>query len=95
MLNVTTETLVRNLERCLWHVETPLANLAPVGKYLLSDLAQRHVKVVLTGEGALAETDLGAPPSSLPRRRADRAESDARRDGEARRPLLAASRNTE
>jgi asparagine synthase (glutamine-hydrolysing) len=52
MLEVTTETLLRNLERCLWHVETPLANLAPVGKYLLSDLAQRHVKVVLTGEGS-------------------------------------------
>jgi len=52
MLEVTTETLLRNLESCLWHVETPLGDLAPVGKYLLSDLAQRHVKVVLTGEGA-------------------------------------------
>jgi asparagine synthase (glutamine-hydrolysing) len=52
MLEVTTETLLRNLERCLWHVETPLGDLAPVGKYLLSDLAQRHVKVVLTGEGS-------------------------------------------
>ena len=52
VLEVTTETLLRNLERCLWHVETPLANLAPVGKYLLSELAQRYVKVVLTGEGA-------------------------------------------
>jgi asparagine synthase (glutamine-hydrolysing) len=51
VLEVTTETLLRNLERCLWHVETPLGDLAPVGKYLLSDLAQRHVKVVLTGEG--------------------------------------------
>jgi asparagine synthase (glutamine-hydrolysing) len=52
VLEVTTETLLRNLESCLWHVETPLGDLAPVGKYLLSDLAQRHVKVVLTGEGA-------------------------------------------
>ena len=52
VLEVTTETLLRNLERCLWHVETPLGDLAPVGKYLLSDLAQRHVKVVLTGEGS-------------------------------------------
>lgn len=34
------------------HVETPLGDLAPVGKHLLSDLAQRHVKVVLTGEGS-------------------------------------------
>ena len=52
VLEVTTEALLQNLERCLWHVETPLADLAPVGKYLLSDLAQRHVKVVLTGEGS-------------------------------------------
>ena len=44
--------LLRNLEGCLWHVETTLSDLAPVGKYLLSDLAQRHVKVVLTGEGS-------------------------------------------
>ncbi|MGB7948856.1 MAG: asparagine synthase (glutamine-hydrolyzing) [Candidatus Binatia bacterium] len=52
VLEVSTETLLRNLERCLWHVETPFGDLAPVGKYLLSDLAQRYVKVVLTGEGA-------------------------------------------
>ena len=52
VLEASTETLLRNLENCLWHVETPLGDLAPVGKYLLSQLAQRHVKVVLTGEGA-------------------------------------------
>jgi len=52
VLEAKTETLLRNLERCLWHVETPIGDLAPVGKYLLSELAQRHVKVVLTGEGS-------------------------------------------
>ncbi|HEY7217571.1 MAG TPA: asparagine synthase (glutamine-hydrolyzing) [Candidatus Binatia bacterium] len=52
VLEATTEALLQNLERCLWHVEAPLGDLAPVGKYLLSELAQRHVKVVLTGEGA-------------------------------------------
>ena len=52
VLEVTTETLLQNLEQCLWHVETPFGDLAPVGKYLLSDLAQKHVKVVLTGEGS-------------------------------------------
>jgi asparagine synthase (glutamine-hydrolysing) len=52
VLEVTTETLLRNIERCLWHIETPIGDLAPIGKYLLSDLAQRHVKVVLTGEGS-------------------------------------------
>jgi asparagine synthase (glutamine-hydrolysing) len=41
-----------NLEGCLWHTEAPIGNLAPVGKYLLSALARRHVMVVLTGEGA-------------------------------------------
>ena len=34
VLEVTTETLLQNLERCLWHVERPLGDLAPVGKYL-------------------------------------------------------------
>ncbi|MGE5215846.1 MAG: asparagine synthase (glutamine-hydrolyzing) [Chloroflexota bacterium] len=52
VLEATTETLVQNLEGCLWHVEAPISDLAPVGKYLLSQLAQRHVKVVLTGEGS-------------------------------------------
>lgn len=52
VLEATTETLLDNLEPCLWHVETPISELAPVGKYLLSELAQRHVKVVLTGEGS-------------------------------------------
>jgi asparagine synthase (glutamine-hydrolysing) len=52
VLEVTTETLLENLETCLWHVEAPLSDLAPVGKYLLSGLAQKHVKVVLTGEGS-------------------------------------------
>lgn len=52
VLEVTTEMLLRNLEGCLWHVETTLSDLAPVGKYLLSELARKHVKVVLTGEGS-------------------------------------------
>jgi len=60
VLEATTDTLLRNLENCLWHVETPIGDLAPVGKYLLSELAQRHVKVVLTGEGA-DEVFLGYP----------------------------------
>lgn len=82
MLEVTTETLLRNLERCLWHVETPLSDLAPVGKYLLSDLAQRHVKVVLTGEGS-DEVFLGYP---VFREVADRGSSSS----SSRRALLSA-----
>jgi asparagine synthase (glutamine-hydrolysing) len=52
VLEATTEQLWNALQRCLWHCEQPLVNLAPVGKYLLSDLAQGHVRVVLTGEGS-------------------------------------------
>lgn len=51
-LTVTKQALWDNLERCLWFSELPFVSLAPVGKYLLSELARRHVTVVLTGEGA-------------------------------------------
>jgi asparagine synthase (glutamine-hydrolysing) len=51
-LAVTKQKLWDNLERCLWFSEVPFVTLAPVGKYLLSELARRHVTVVLTGEGA-------------------------------------------
>jgi asparagine synthase (glutamine-hydrolysing) len=52
ILELDTETLWQNLEECLWHVEHPVGNLAPVAKFMLSSLARQHVKVVLTGEGA-------------------------------------------
>jgi asparagine synthase (glutamine-hydrolysing) len=45
------ETLLRNFEDCLWHSEIPASNLHGVAKFLLSNLARKHVKVVLTGEG--------------------------------------------
>ena len=51
-LAVTKQALWDNLERCLWFSELPFVTLAPVGKYLLSELARQHVTVVLTGEGA-------------------------------------------
>jgi asparagine synthase (glutamine-hydrolysing) len=40
------------LERSLWFSELPFVSLAPVGKFLLSKEARKHVTVVLTGEGA-------------------------------------------
>lgn len=52
VLNLDTGTLWGNLEQCLWHNEAPIGDLAPVAKFMLSDLAADHVKVVLTGEGA-------------------------------------------
>jgi asparagine synthase (glutamine-hydrolysing) len=41
-----------HLEECLWFSEMPFVTLAPVGKFLLSAEARKHVTVVLTGEGA-------------------------------------------
>lgn len=51
-LAVTKQALWENLERCLWFSELPFVSLAPVGKFLLSELARTKVTVVLTGEGA-------------------------------------------
>lgn len=51
-LAVTKQMLWANLEQCLWFSELPFVTLAPVGKFLLSELARREVRVVLTGEGA-------------------------------------------
>jgi asparagine synthase (glutamine-hydrolysing) len=51
-LNVTKQMLWDNLEKSLWFSELPFVSLAPVGKFLLSELARKHVTVVLTGEGA-------------------------------------------
>ncbi len=36
----------------VWHVEQPVVNTHSAAKFVLSALARRHVKVVLTGEGA-------------------------------------------
>jgi len=51
-LEVSKDMLWRDLEACLWHSELPFVSLAPVGKFLLSREASKHVTVVLTGEGA-------------------------------------------
>jgi len=51
-LGVSKQALWDNLERALWFSELPFVTLAPVGKFLLSELARSKVTVVLTGEGA-------------------------------------------
>ena len=51
-LAVTKQMLWANLAKSLWFSELPFVSLAPVGKFLLSELARKHVTVVLTGEGA-------------------------------------------
>jgi len=39
-------------ERSIWHAEMPVLNSHGVAKMLLSELARRYVKVILSGEGA-------------------------------------------
>jgi asparagine synthase (glutamine-hydrolysing) len=51
-LVVTRQMLWDNLEETLWFTELPFASLAPVGKFILSHEARKHVKVVLNGQGA-------------------------------------------
>jgi asparagine synthase (glutamine-hydrolysing) len=51
-LVVTRDMLWDNLKQSLWFSELPFVTLAPVGKFLLSKEARKHVTVVLTGEGA-------------------------------------------
>jgi asparagine synthase (glutamine-hydrolysing) len=51
-LAVSKQALWDNLEQALWFSELPFVSLAPVGKFLLSELARGKVTVVLTGEGA-------------------------------------------
>ena len=51
-LLVTRQMLWDRFEDCLWFSELPFFTLAPVGKFLLSEEARKHVTVVLTGEGA-------------------------------------------
>lgn len=40
------------VEKLVWHFDEPVADPAAVPTYLVSQLARRHVKVVLTGEGS-------------------------------------------
>src|SRR5262249_17056609 len=40
------------LPKLIWHEDEPLGHLASAPLYFVSELAARHVKVVLTGEGS-------------------------------------------
>ncbi len=44
--------LAPHFERSLWHSEIAVSNSHGTAKMILSELARRHVKVVLTGEGS-------------------------------------------
>jgi asparagine synthase (glutamine-hydrolysing) len=82
-LAVSKKALWDNLEQSVWFSELPFVTLAPVGKFLLSELARQKVTVVLTGEGAdevflgyrsffknaIRDTRSGAKGTSAQRRR--------------------------
>jgi asparagine synthase (glutamine-hydrolysing) len=43
--------LTKLAEKVIWHLDQPIADNACVANYMLAELASRHVKMVLTGEG--------------------------------------------
>ena len=49
---VSPEEFFRELPRLVWQEDEPLAHPSSVALYFVSQLAARHVKVVLTGEGS-------------------------------------------
>jgi asparagine synthase (glutamine-hydrolysing) len=49
---VTPEAAIEALPRIVWHLDDPVADPALVPLYFLAQEAARHVKVVLSGEGA-------------------------------------------
>lgn len=49
---VTAAQFFAAMPRLIWHEDEPIAFTSSVPLYFVSRLAQRHVKVVLTGEGA-------------------------------------------
>lgn len=51
-ITITPEQFFEALPNLVWHEDEPIGFLASVPLYFVSKLAQQHVKVVLTGEGA-------------------------------------------
>ncbi|RMF81834.1 MAG: asparagine synthase (glutamine-hydrolyzing) [Chloroflexi bacterium] len=48
---VTPQDFIAHTEKIAWHLDQPLADYAEIAYYMVSELASRHVKMVLTGEG--------------------------------------------
>ena len=49
---VNKEQFLEFIDRLVWHTDEPLADLASIPLYFVSQLASKHVKVALSGEGA-------------------------------------------
>ncbi|MDP2650996.1 MAG: asparagine synthase (glutamine-hydrolyzing) [bacterium] len=51
-ISVGQEEYFRALPKALWHFDEPVADPSAIGLYFLAEEARKHVKVVLSGEGA-------------------------------------------
>ncbi len=51
-VTLTPRQLFDSLPKLIWHEDEPLKGAASVALYFVAELARRHVKVVLTGEGS-------------------------------------------
>lgn len=52
IVKVDSNSLVRNLEKMIWHLDEPLADPAPLNVLYISELAKQHnIKVLLSGAG--------------------------------------------
>ncbi len=51
-ITITPEQFFAELPNLVWHEDEPIGFIASVPLYFVSKLAEQHVKVVLTGEGA-------------------------------------------
>lgn len=48
---VRAQDLTHLAEKVVWHLDQPIADYAALPNYMVAELASRHVKMVLTGEG--------------------------------------------
>ena len=48
---ISSQDLVDLAEKVVWHLDQPIADEASLANYMVAELASRHVKMVLTGEG--------------------------------------------
>jgi asparagine synthase (glutamine-hydrolysing) len=48
---VRASDFTESIDRVVWHLDQPIADEAAIPNYMVSALAARHVKMVLTGEG--------------------------------------------
>lgn len=48
---ITPDDFTGLTEKVIWHLDQPIADEASLANYMVAELASRHVKMVLTGEG--------------------------------------------